>query len=148
LCVARFTHQGTSNFIVTAYQGNNQNLLINVIGSYAGSRPLAGAQPIMLDIQADGPWTVHIDPISSGGSPSFSGQGDGVSPLFTPPQRGAWLTSHSGSANFIVYLHCASGSTLVQNEIGPLNASTVIAFGTGPCFWEVQADGGWSLSPR
>ena len=77
-----------------------------------------------------------------------SGNAASVSGLFSPPRTGPWEISHDGAANFIVHLHCASGTTLVQNEIGPVDGSRVVSFGEGMCFWEVRADGNWSLKPR
>ncbi len=148
LCVAHFTHKGQSNFAVKVYQGDDWDLLINEIGPYDGARPLAGSQPVILDIDADGAWTVHIEPITMGNTAAFSGKGDAVSPLFSPPATGAWEFYHDGKSNFAVWLHCAGGSDLIQNEIGAVDGSTIIRFSKGPCFWEVEADGNWSLKPR
>jgi len=146
--VAHFTHSGSANFIVYVYRGDKKDLLINTIGAYDGTRPLFGIEPVMLDIQADGTWTLRIEPITMGDTPAFSGKGDAVSPIFDPPKTGPWSIQHNGQENFIVYLHCASGSTLIQNEIGSVDGSRVVSFGKGPCLWEVRADGGWSLEPK
>ena len=146
--VATFTHNGSRNFIVTAFQGSDQDLLVNAIGVYQGSRPILGLEPVVLDIDADGAWTVRIEPIGLATSPAFGGSGDAVSGLFDPPSTGPWTVEHNGQRNFVVWLHCASSSDLVQNEIGPVSGSTVISFGDGPCFWEIEADGGWALNPR
>lgn len=146
--VASFTHNGARNFIVKSFQGSNEDLLINKIGAYQGARPLGGGTPITFDIQADGAWTIRIEPIGQAAAPAFSGMGDAVSGLFNPPPSEAWEITHSGQRNFIVYLQCAGGRTLVQNQIGPVNGSPVVQLGRGPCFWEVQADGNWSLNPR
>jgi len=146
--VATFTHDGSRNFIVTAYTTGRPSLLVNEIGRYRGQRPLSGNAPVTLDIDADGPWTVRIEPIGTDGTPAFNGTGDAVSALFTPPTTGPWEIAHSGTSNFIVSLHCAGGSRLVQNEIGRVQASAVVQFTRGPCFWEVEADGAWSLKPR
>lgn len=148
ISVAAFTHDGAANFIVTVFQGNDQNLLLNEIGIYRGSRPIVGLDPVVLDIDADGPWTLTISAIGIAGSPAFTGTGDAVSGLFDPPDTGPWSVQHNGQANFIVLVHCASDSDLVQNEIGSVSGSTVLSFGDGPCFWEVEADGSWSLAPR
>jgi hypothetical protein len=148
ISVATFTHGGSRNFIVTVFQGDKEDLLINTIGPYKGERPLFGDEPVTLDIGADGAWTVHIEPISAAGSPGFSGRGDSVSGVFTPPKRGAWEITHNGERNFIVQLYCAGGTDLIQNEIGAVQSSKIIGFPDGPCFWEVQADGDWSLTPR
>ena len=87
-------------------------------------------------------------PLATGGTPSFSGKGDAVSATFDPPASGIWKISHTGTSNFIVKLHCADDSDLIESSIGPMNGSGVIRFGQGPCFWEVEADGDWSLTPR
>lgn len=146
--VAHFTHSGSSNFIVEVYTGNEKDLLINTIGAYDGYRPLVSLEQVSLNITADGGWSVQIDPIGVANTAAFSGRGDAVSGLFDPPASGAWEIAHNGKSNFIVFLHCAGGSRLIQNEIGPVTGSTIIQFAEGPCFWEVQADGAWSLSPR
>jgi hypothetical protein len=146
--VATFTHDGQRNFIVHSFMNGDDTLQVNQIGRYQGQRPVLGTAPVTFDIRADGAWTIKIEPIGLGGSPPFSGSGDSVSALFTPPSTGAWEVSHSGSRNFIVRLQCASGTTLVQNVIGQVQGSTIVQFGRGPCFWEVRADGNWSLKPR
>jgi hypothetical protein len=148
ISIARFTHTGSANFIVTVYQGDESDLLINEIGPYQGARPLSGREPVIFDIDADGSWTVRIEPMGRADSAAFSGRGDAVSGLFDPPGMGPWQIKHNGQANFIVYSHCAGGSDLMQNEIGGVDGSRVVQFSRGPCFWEVQADGDWSLAPR
>ncbi len=146
--VASFTHDGSSNFIVEVYQGDDTEILINEIGRYSGSRPILGDDPTILAVDADGAWTVEIRPIWSTDTALFSGKGDAVSGAFVPPGNGAWDVSHDGKANFIVMLHCAGGSDIVQNEIGAVSGSIMVAFPEGPCLWEVQADGNWRLAPR
>jgi hypothetical protein len=146
--VVTLTHNGQRNFIVDAFHGGRRDNLVNAIGAYQGARPLAGTDPVTFDIQADGAWTIQIASIAIGGTPAFSGKGDSVSALFDPPAPGPWQIMHNGQRNFIVELHCAGGDTGVQNEIGPVNGSRVVEFPQGPCFWEVIADGVWSLQPR
>lgn len=148
LSVVTLTHNGQANFIVHAIRGSQDVSLVNAIGPYRGQRPLVGNQPTMFDIRADGIWTIRIDPIQIGSKPEFQGTGDAVSPLFTPPSNGPWEISHNGRANFIVHLYCRDGEASVQNEIGPVQGSRLLRFGQAPCFWEVIADGAWSLRPR
>lgn len=145
----RFTHNGAENFIVKAIPtGGRETLLVNAIGAYQGTRLLAASEPLVLEINADGAWTADVATLAVGGQPPFSGEGDSVSARFDPPANGAWEISHDGAENFIVKLHCASGSSLVQNDIGAVSGSVMARFGRGPCLWEVQADGEWSLKPR
>jgi hypothetical protein len=146
--VATFTHDGQRNFIVKSFAGGHEDLQVNKIGRYQGQRPIFGSAPVAFDVQADGAWTIQLAPVATGGDAAVSGTGDTVSALFTPPASGAWQISHNGTRNFIVHLHCASGSDLVQNQIGPVEGSRIVQFGRGPCLWEIQADGAWSLRPR
>jgi len=148
ICRATFTHDGVSNFIVHTFRGAEEDYLINDIGVYQGSRPLFGEEPIVFDIDADGAWSIRIEWIGAGGQPAFSGRGDAVSDLFDPPAVGPWEFAHDGQSNFIVWYHCSGGSDGIQNEIGQVSASGVVAFEDGPCLWEVEADGNWSLTPR
>lgn len=62
--VAAFTHTGSRNFVVQVVRGTAQSLLINTIGAYTGTRPLTGTDPLRLQIEADGAWTVTITPIA------------------------------------------------------------------------------------
>ena len=103
---------------------------------------------MVLDIRADGVWTVEVRPVQAADSATFSGKGDAVSGLFDPPATGPWEIRHGGQRNFIVYLHCSGGSDLIQNEIGSMSGSRVVRFPKGPCLWEVTADGAWSLASR
>ena len=148
ISVVKFTHDGSSNFIVHTFVGTEEDFLVNTIGQYEGSRPLFGNEPIIFDIDADGSWTITIEPVSLTDSAAFTGIADSVSGLFDPPAPGAWEFSHDGDSNFVVWLHCAGGSDLVQNEIGVVVGSGIFAFEDGPCLWEVEADGNWSLAPR
>lgn len=143
-----FTHDGSRNFIVRAYAGDRPDSLVNVIGPYSGSRPISSTNPVSLDIQADGAWTATVSPIPPDGSLEFSGVGDTVGGWFTPPSRATFDITHDGSRNFIVRAQCAGRSESVQNEIGPVTGSRVVTFRGGPCYWDVRADGNWSLTPR
>jgi hypothetical protein len=143
-----FTHNGSSNFIVTAFFGNDQELLVNKIGNYLGTLFLNTDKPVMFDIEADGDWTANIEGIGRADSATFSGTGDNVSGMFDPPSPGAWEISHDGKSNFVVYFHCIGGSDLIINEIGVFSGSTIISFDDGPCLWIVNADGNWSIKPR
>lgn len=148
ISVATFTHSGTRNFIVKSFVDGKEELLVNKIGAYEGSTSIVGGKPVVFDIQADGAWTISIVPISLTTTVAFEGKGDAVSGVFSPPPAGPWEFVHTGARNFIVHAYCASGDNLVQNTIGAVNGSRVVTFGRGPCYWEVRADGQWSIKPR
>lgn len=152
ISIASITYTGSSNFVVQVVGGNDplQSLLVNKIGSYAGTRPLTGTSPIRLQIEASGPWTVTIAPIACcASSGAFASHGDAASNQFTAAGGKTWDITNDGSSNFVVILHCqGSFEQLVENRIGPFTGSTIIAMPSGPCYWEVQSSGNWSLTPR
>ena len=48
-----------------------------------------------------------------------------------------------------VQLHCVSGDVdVVDDNSGPYLGTAMISFTRGPCFWEVESDGSWSLKPQ
>ena len=145
--VLTITHNGPDGFSVKAFVDGGELPLVNLTGPYFGSRPLITSNPFTLEIDTTGDWTVSISPLGSGGVPSVSGTGDSVSPLFDPPEDGPWDVAYSGPGNFRVNLHCDGGNQLIQNAIGDFTGTIPITFPAGPCFWEVQASGPWSLTP-
>lgn len=149
--IAAFTHDGQSNFVVQTFRGSRRDLLINEIGPYNGRRPLTGTEPIQLNIEADGNWTATIVAIECcANSGEFTGRGDNVSNQFNPPGPlpSRWEFTHDGQSNFVVQSHCRGGTQLIQNRIGSFSGSAIVVFDAGPCFWEVQADGNWTIRPR
>lgn len=154
LTTIHLTHDGDSNFAVFAYDAaGKKTLLVNEIGHYSGTHLLDGSDaPLFLEVQADGNWTVEIKPLAVSSQPldSFDGQGDMVSDVFQPSASGAvpYTFTHTGESNFAVYLVCAGGRDLLQNEIGAVNNEAVVTFGEPPCLWEVQADGKWTIHPK
>ncbi len=73
-----------------------------------------------------------------------------MSGLFQPVQQGAvpYTFTHTGESNFAVYIRCAGGDDLVQNEIGAVENQAVVRFDESPCLWESKADGNWSVKPK
>ena len=150
VAVLDIRHTGDSNFIVTAYQGDERELLVNEIGNYSGKRWLLAGEYVF-DISADGAWEMSITALDlqeSIAQEGFSGVGDEVSGWFEPPGTKAWEISHRGEDNFIVVAVCVGGNDLIVNEIGDFTGSSVIGFPEGPCFFDVTASGLFSIAPR
>ena len=141
------SHDGKSTFIVTAVQGNQTEVLTSAIGAYNGQRPLVVEGPLSFQVTADGSWSLLLQRIPNGGEPTFSGSGDAVSAYFSPPPPTNWNVSHGGATAFFVYAHCLGGSILVEDASGAVSETKSVEFPRGPCFWEVRADGAWSLQP-
>jgi len=148
--VVTLSHDGKSSFIVTAVQNVDaqSETLTSAIGPYTGQRPLVVEGPVAFHVTADGNWSLKVQPMISGATPNFSGSGDAVSAYFNPPGPGTWNVSHDGQSSFYVEAHCQGGSVTVADESGAVQMSTPITFLRGPCFWEVRADGNFSLSPQ
>jgi hypothetical protein len=146
--VVTLTHDGKSTFIVTALQGSQSEVVTQAIGAYNGQRPLVVQGPVSFQVTADGAWTLRVQPMSSGGTPSFNGDGDRVSAYFAPPRPATWAISHDGRTNFFVYAHCVGGSIVVEDRNGAFQDTPQVEFPRGPCFWEVRADGTWSIKPQ
>jgi hypothetical protein len=142
------SHNGQSTFVVSAVQGNQAEVATRAIGQYRGRRPLVVHSPVAFEVLADGDWELSLQPMPRGGQPAFNGTGDDVSPYFDPPPPATWNIAHSGEAGFVVYAHClGGGSVLVADHTGAVKDARQIEFARGPCFWEVRADGAWSLTP-
>jgi hypothetical protein len=59
------THQGSGNLAVLAYdEVGNRELLFNEVGLYQGETTLRidTATRVILDVEADGPWEIGIQP--------------------------------------------------------------------------------------
>jgi hypothetical protein len=146
-----FTHNGRSNFSVIAYgSGDDRELLVNEIGAYQGVRWLPpGAYTIEID--ADGAWTMVVAPIGAddAAAGALQGTGDYVSGIFIAERgRDAYTFTHDGTSNFAVLLMCETGRDLLMNEIGPVQAEAVVSFPGERCFWDVSANGSWTIAPK
>ena len=141
------THDGQSDFTVQAIENSQLTVLVAATGHYQGSRPLVVLEDVVFQVKADGNWTIRVEPLRNGGQPAFSGTGDAVSQFFDPPSPGQWLIS-GGGAKLRIDLHCLSGDAVVVDVSAPYRTSATITFSRGPCFWEVQSDGNWSLTPQ
>lgn len=146
------THDGKRNFAVVAYpaDGSSQELLVNTIGSYEGVRWLPPGS-YNLEITADGGWTIGIaeftreDTVAVG----LLGKGDYVSGVFVPLGTNvAYTYTHDGKRNFAVILYCSDGQDLVANEIGPTQGEAIAQARGDACFWDVSADGNWSIAKK
>lgn len=159
LALLDMTHGGRGNFIVwilDARSGEMVELPANVIGKYDGSRYASlafGSGRYVLEVTADGPWSVTVRDPPTGGARStpadLGGKGDAALP---PVRLDAGLVrvaaSHSGSGNFIVWLYDEDGYAvdLLVNEIGRWNGEGAVGIpASGRYYFDVQADGGWSL---
>jgi hypothetical protein len=142
---ARVTHSGTGNLIVLL---DPFEVVVNEIGAYQGRNLIVSdGGTVQVDVTANGPWTLDVFAIETQLDEDISGIGDQVSERFPSPGPAEIVRfTHNGSSNFIVRVHCDTGfPDLIVNEIGPVDETDVVSFEGSNCFWEVTADGNWSV---
>jgi hypothetical protein len=157
LTIISLSHNGSGNFAVWLVDaaGNRVDLLVNVIGSFNGSKALGleRAGDYTLNVQADGGWAIRVrqpDPAPETASTSFSGNGQQATPMFrlaTGLKR--FTLTHQGTGNFAVWLRNGRGDNvdLLTNVIGPFDGSKGVQIRqAGVYILTVQANGPWSIT--
>jgi hypothetical protein len=150
--IATFSHTGTSNFAVwtVGSSGDEQELLVNDIGSYKGTRLFdVEDHSVAFKVTADGSWSIVVKPISMARawnpSTALTGTGDDVVRVAgTLPDLATALIKHSGSSNFAVVTYTALERDLLVNEIGKYSGEVLLDGST--LLVEVTADGKWSIA--
>ena len=149
--VVTATYSGSDNFIINGLDSANQvtgDGPVNVIGAYKGTTLIGfddiGNKDSSLQVEARGPWSITISPISSAPStvPS-SGRGDAVF-LYDGPAAD-WSFTSNGEGNFIVNEY--SGALFPGigiNEIGAYTGKDPVD--AGPAVVEVISDGSWTIT--
>ena len=157
---ARSTHDGSSNFIVYFYYGEGEqdwSLVANTIGKSSGERLLGDTLGVavsdgVLEVRADGDWTIEILEVAGTITSPVSGNGDAVTGLITGFSGRRTITvTHNGSSNIIVYMYTHGGGSrawqLVGNDIGISAGERVANFTSNErYFFSVQADGDWMIT--
>lgn len=145
-------YTGGSNFIVENFDsaGNQIDLLVNTIGAYSGRIELdfmADEETSMLQIQASGPWSITIAPLSldilkSINVPgTYQGFGDDV--IYVDGNARMGTFDASGKSNFVVWT-IGDSRDLAINEIAPYSGKVIIPKGT--LLLIVKADGRWTAT--
>lgn len=153
------THDGGSNFAIVLMndQGEQIELLVNEIGGFNGAKAVGIEQAgtYILDITADGNWTVLIEqPMAPPSAPAppqtFTGRGQQVSPMFILDSGLAiFRMTHDGNSNFAILLLDDKGDwiELLVNEIGAFDGSKGVGIDrSGAYILDITADGNWTIS--
>ena len=153
--IATISAKGSDNFAVTslAADGSDNELLVNVIGNYAGT-VLFDAQDsehsVAFRIETSDSWTITIKPVASArtwdGDSKLSGKGDDVVQI-NPASSGliALNITNKGQDNFVVTGYSDNGPDLMVNEIG--NYTGQVQLADGSVILAVNSDGPWSIAP-
>ncbi len=155
LVVAALGHQGQGYFSVTLLDGNGQmaDLFGNGVGPFDGSAAYgAVGGTYLLDVQADGPWTVTIRqprPADAPETRAFQGQSAAASDPFSLPQGlSRFDMLHQGQGYFSATLLDSDGNMvdLLGNGTGNFQGSTAVSVPQdGIYVLDVQADGPWTI---
>ncbi len=149
ITVITMAHSGSSNFQLELLDDNGETIdwLVNEIGSFDGCKAIGvrednwmGAKPgiHLLDITADGNWTVQIEqprPTSANALPlNLTGKGYDVSSFFMLNEGlTVFNMNHDGASNFMVYLLSGDGEVVeyLANEIGAYSGKEAIGVKRG-----------------
>lgn len=158
LAVFKTTHDGSSNLIIRLLNHDGQAIdtLFNQIGKFDGERgfEIREAGEYLLDVAADGNWTVAIEqprPTEGYTIPrTLEGHGYGVTP-FIQLEKGlkVFKMRHNGSGRFSVYVMDQDGRKVegLVNVPGKFDGSKPISLeNPGIYFLNVAGDGDWSIS--
>ncbi|MFL5676287.1 MAG: hypothetical protein ACJ77X_01475 [Chloroflexota bacterium] len=131
--------------------------LSNTIGktkfrTYIYGDQLDGVSSYADVLASSGSWTITITPGAPAAKPapaSFTGKW-GLNTTLVHLQGDYTVTfTHAGSGNFIVYLVPPAGSLFdgeqVTNEIGKVKDSTEVYGLDGDYYFQVTADGAWTI---
>lgn len=155
LTIFSLTHEGGQNFIVQYGTADNQQLLVNEIGKFSGSK--AVGLPVgdyTLDIATRGRWSVKIDQSVPTEAPlppkKLEGTGAAASEFFSlkaGPAR--FQLTYSGAGLFAPQLiNSADGTviTLLANELSDFRGEkTVEIVADGIYLVDVTAAGPWTI---
>lgn len=153
LTIVRLTHDGAANFVVQFGQGGSQQLLVNEIGKFAGSRALGlTAGTYTLDISTVGTWSVQIDQAVPGSAPSppqkLQGKGQAATNFFSLKDGAAsFQLNHTGSGLFAPSLIKSDGTpvSLLANELGRFTGSKKVVVSKGIYLVDVMSKGEWTI---
>lgn len=144
------------NFVVESYNdlGEQVDLLVNVIGAYEGYQPhnFFNEQVSRLVIQAGGPWTIELRPLSMEDvhqlevPGSYTGAGDDVVFLTGATPDLAIVKSGNQSDNFVIWSYGNQrGRDLLVNEIAPYEGTVILSRDTIVLIVQAGQSGSWTV---
>lgn len=146
------SHDGEHYFSLSGLDENNEptgDLLVNALGAYEGVTALGIhdlAEPVRIEVTADGSWTVTLAPLAGAPALPESGTGDGV--FKYEGDAGTWHAVHTGEHYFSLSVYTGSEFEmgLLANEVGAYDGE--VAVKKGPGLVVVQADGDWTITAK
>lgn len=154
----RVTHNGSSNIVIEIKDGAtgaNVETILNEIGPVDATKAtrLRKSGTYVLQVQADGDWTISLDEPRPEDAPEapqlYSGSGTSVSPFFETD--GGLLViggTYQGDGRVAIRLRDANGAVVEQiaNQVGSYNGSMGVSVTPGIYFLELSGKGDWTVS--
>lgn len=159
LYYAEYTYSGTGHVLARLFYGSDNSdyiLCANNVGRSSGQVSMdrvsgAAITDGMLEIRADGDWTIRFVPIFGTTTTNISGRGEIVTGIFTAEKTRYVVTStHDGEDHFLArVIQCnttRSRYELAANEVGNYSGQRVVELDAGEQYYiVVKADGNWTL---
>ena len=148
--VLHIEHTGDGHFAVTSYEGADgddyDSLLANTTGNYSGDVLIDHSGDFVLEIKANGHWKITSSGLQVDDTTSFSGHGDAVTGL-TTHSGGAWAVTHNGTGHFSITEYGLDDGylDLLVNTTGAYSGVVKAEKSDYPVFFEVSADGDWTI---
>jgi hypothetical protein len=143
------TYDGPSNFSLFAIDAASYetDILVNVKGNYHGTNLLDpyGTQTRRLKVQARGPWTLKIRPVSAAKTMSTRAKGSSDDVLLYTGKGGLADVSHLGKLNFIVKYYRGNDEVRLLDLAGEFHGQLRMPKG-GPRLIDITADGKWAIN--
>ena len=146
---ATITHTGDGEFLITVLDSFDLRfVLVDKVGPYEGSRPLHVARSYQLTVTANGPWTISISPLEPDqtAKQTFVGSGDSVSGFFNAEDTIRWFITSEDPDQLMLSLHCTRSGTYIFINVFGATTGGGEAFAYGNCFWDVRAEGAWTVT--
>jgi len=151
--VAELIHSGQGHFGVWLLdsQGSKVELLVSTTGSFHGSKAfrIDAAGEYLFDVSANNPWRLGLHPPEEvEGVVAFEGQTQaGTKLVRLPGGLNVFRLHHEGSGHFGVWLLDKTGSKieLLTSVTGAFNGSKAVQLRGGHYYFDVSADGAWSV---
>ncbi|MBE6679900.1 MAG: hypothetical protein E7598_05180 [Ruminococcaceae bacterium] len=156
---AEVTHDGERLFTSKIYYGEKSYHNFSTNGLYKFSAQTAlynngnvAVNNGMLEVEADGNWTVKIKPVSGTTTTNVKGRGELVTGVFVAKSSRVVVNlSHDGESNFMAKVIKYNGTKSyhyesLANEIGKYSGQKIINLTPGEKYYfYVIADGNWSI---
>jgi hypothetical protein len=145
----KVVHLGSGHFAVKAHYDDTYDLLINTTDPYDGGCTLLfPGTEYMLEVKADGKWTVEAFRVGTSSTDTFEGTGDVVTPVCVSTSN-IYEIIADGRGHFAVKGYYEDGSyDLLVNTTDPYSGKVMFKNDGGLCFFEITGERDFTITPK